>query len=70
MRSDFYAILNQRDTSMRRYQTVTEDEIASLLADVLSDVLREDCRIEGFQETHHYQPEMNEIEFSVSYYHE
>ncbi|UBF20377.1 hypothetical protein HCTV-8_gp50 [Haloarcula virus HCTV-8] len=55
---------------MRRYQTVTEDEIASLLADVLSDVLREDCRIEEFQETHHYQPEMTEIEFSVSYYHE
>ncbi|UBF19124.1 hypothetical protein HRTV-17_gp52 [Halorubrum phage HRTV-17] len=55
---------------MRRYQTVTENEIASLLADVLSDVLREDCRIEGFQETHHYQPEMTEIEFSVTYYHE
>ncbi|AAL54977.2 hypothetical protein HfxHF1_390 [Halophage HF1] len=55
---------------MRHIQPATQDDLASLLADVLSDVLREDCRIDGFQETHHYRPEMTEIEFSVSYYHE
>lgn len=41
-----------------------------MLADVLSDVLREDCRIEGFQETHYFNPELTEIEFSISYYYE
>jgi len=55
---------------MRHIHPVTQDDLASMLADVLSDVLREDCRIEGVQETHHYRPEMTEIEFSISYYHE
>ncbi|QIR31218.1 hypothetical protein M1M18_gp082 [Halorubrum virus Serpecor1] len=55
---------------MRRFQAVTEDELASLLADVLSDVLREDCRIEGFSETHHFHPEMTEIDLNLTYYHQ
>ncbi|AGM10798.1 hypothetical protein M192_gp081 [Halorubrum tailed phage 8] len=53
-----------------RLTPTTQDELASMLADVLSDVLREDCRIEGLTETHHFRPEVTEIEFSVAYYHE
>ncbi|WP_144797556.1 hypothetical protein [Halorubrum depositum] len=68
MRSDFSAFLNQRDASMRYITPVTQDELASMLADVLSDVLREDCRIEGFQETHHFNPEMTEIDLNLVYY--
>ena len=55
---------------MRYITPVTQDELASMLADVLSDVLREDCRIEGFQETHHFNPEITEIDLNLVYYHE
>jgi hypothetical protein len=55
---------------MRYIEPATQEELASKLADVLSDVLREDCRIEGFMETNHFNPEMTEIDLNFTYYHE
>jgi len=55
---------------MRYITPTSQDELASILADILSDVLREDCRIEGIQETHHFNPELTEINLNLTYYYE